>query len=426
MADIDWNALFKPTMTAQNKKEQKAALSVILGPPRTRKLKKVKKAKKNTARQRNSTSESTSGSNHGNNIPTGGTGAPQITMGQFVFPMTTKPSTSKSKSKSASKHASYLTAGTIGPEEIKRRIQSFLDNFFKKHDGQSLTVNNLIDKDSLVDIYKFMKPVNAAVEAQKGEEIGSGGFGNTYQHTDPNKVIKVISIHQVTEGFSSATPADIIAELLIQYILQLDTERPGMVPIIYDIYYDKPKKGVWVIMEKMDKTIQSLFREHIGIVDLRTFKGVLRQILEMLVYLNDKYGFVHRDLKVDNIMVKEEKVMKKTLRGKNKEELINKVKFIDFGLSAMNFEGLKIGSSYYFKDYSPCRGRQDTTFLFVSLKQIERRFDEKVKEYLDEMLAPIERPIPGMVSNFNGKLLACPSTRILDPAKALRKLENTV
>lgn len=399
-------------------KRNELDLSGLNVPTKKKKLKRVKhKTVKN--------GKSKSGSNTANNIPTGGTGAPQISMGQFVFPMTTKPP-SKSKSKSASKHASYLTAGTIGSEEVKRRIQSFLDSFFIKHEGQSLTVNNLIDKDDLIDIYKFMKPVTAAVEAQKGEEIGSGGFGNTYQHSDPDKVIKVISIHQVTREFTSATPTDLVAELLIQYILQLDTEHPGMVPTIYDIYYDAPKKSIWVIMEKMDNTIKGLFREHIGIVDLKTFRGVIRQVLEMLVYLNDKYGFVHRDLKIENIMVKEEKIVKKTLRGKNKEELVNKVKFIDFGLSAMNFEGLKIGSSYYFKDYSPCRGRQDTTFLFVSLKQIGGRFNAKVNEYLDDMLAPIERPIPGFVSNFNGKLLACPSTRILDPAKALRKLENTV
>ncbi len=392
------------------------------------KKKKLRRVKHKTVKNGKSKSKSkTKSKTKSNNVPTGGTGAPQIRMGQFVFPMIVAPkSPSKSKSKSRSKPASYLTAGTIGTEEVKRRIQSFLDRFFTEHDGKTLTVNNLINKEELVDVFKFMKPAGPEIKAKKGDSIGSGGFGDTYQHSDSDKVIKVISIHQVTQEFTSATPADLVAELLIQYILQLDTEHPGMVPTIHDIYYDAPKKSIWTIMEKMDKTITGLFREHIGIVDLKTFRGVIRQVLEILVYLNDKYGFVHRDLKTDNIMVKEERVIKKTLRGRNREETVNMVKFIDFGLSAMNFEGLKIGSSYYFRDYSPCRGRQDTTFLFVSLKQIGERFNAKINEYLDEMLAPIERPIPGFVSNFNGKLLACPTTRILDPAKALRSLENTV
>jgi hypothetical protein len=378
----------------------------------------TKKKKKKRVKRRTVSNSSSS-----NNVPTGGTGAPQVTNGQFVFPMTftTKP---RSPTKSPSKHESYLTAGTISPEEIKRRIQAFIGSFFIEHKGKALNVTDFTDKESAVNILQFMKPLTS-VKGEIGRHIAQGGFGDTYYHSDPNKIIKVIDIYGGTYHAFSADPSDIIAELLIQYILQLDTEYPNMVPTIYDIYYDKTKAAIWIIMEKMDKTLDQVFNEELGTISLRTFRGYIKQILEMLVYLNKTYGFVHRDLKPKNIMVKAETVIKRTLRGKNKEEIVNKVRLIDFGFSVMILEGIKLGSTFYFKNESPCRGRQDTTYLFGELNTMRGKFDTKVQDFLDEILTPIGKPVRGLM-NFNGKLLSCPSTRILDPAKALRTLENTV
>lgn len=381
------------------------------------KTKKKKRVKRRTISKSKST-----------NSPGGGTGAPKVVNGQFAFPTTFKVKT-PSPPKTPSKHDSYLTSGKIGAEEIRRRIQGFIDSFFISHKGTPLTVDNLVNHDS-VDILLFMKPLAADEKGRARDIIGAGGFGNALQHEDPTKIIKEIKFYDKWSRMFNVQPADIIAELLIQYILQVDTEHPSMVPAIHAIYYDKTKDAIWIVMDKLDKTVDALFESEAtetGYVGLRTFKNIVSQILEMLIYLNDAYGFVHRDLKGDNTMIKSETVMKKTLRGKNKEEVINRVKLIDFGFSAMNFEGLRLGSTHTFKNNSPCRGRQDTTFLFVYFNGMRGIFDSKVQRFLNEILEPISRVKSwAFAYNRDGKLLACPSTRILNPTKALRLLQGFV
>lgn len=330
--------------------------------------------------------------------------------------------------KSPSKHNSYLTAGTIGSKEIRHRIQSFIDAFFQSHEGKTLTVDELVNRNSMIDVLKFMKPLPAANKAKGGKILGAGAFGNALQHEDPGKIIKVIKFYDALSRIFYVQPLDIIMELLIQYILQLDTEKPNMVPAVYEIYYDKGMHSIWIVMEKMDKTIDEVFEGERGTVSLRTFKDLISQVLEMLIYLNQVYGFVHRDLNGNNIMVKSEKVGRMSLRGKaDTEETVNRVRFIDFGFSAMNFEGLRLGSTHSFKNDSPCRGRQDVTFLFVYFNGMADKFDAKVRGFLSEILEPVSHIKSwSFAYNRDGKLLACPSTKILDPAKALRKLENTV
>jgi hypothetical protein len=353
---------------------------------------------------------------------------PTVINGQFVFPMggpgtgAIEPITVSSKSKSS--HKSYLTKGTVTAEEVVTRIETFIDTFFKEHAGDKLTVDDLIKESGEKDLIKYIKPMPETVTA---EIIGSGGFGNAFVAADPTKIVKVIKFYDRMSRFFNVQLIDIILEVLIQYIIQNDATHPEIVPVVHGIYCNKEKDTIYVVMDRLDKTLDNIFEA--GRTSIATFKDLIGQVLEILIYLNNTYGFVHRDLKGNNIMVKVEKVMRVGLRTKGREVEVNRVRLIDFGFSAMNLEyadgkPLRISSTHSFRNDSPCRGRQDTTFLFVYLNGHRDWFDAKTKEFLDEILAPVAGIRSwGFAYNRDGKLLACPTTKILDPPAALRRLK---
>ncbi len=357
----------------------------------------------------------------GRNMFTG----PSIINGKFVFPGLIKEPSPK---RSSSKHNSYLTKGTVTADEIIERTKAFIAAFFKEHDGDTLNVEDILTDETMKDILKYMKPLPKGL-FKKDEKIGDGGFGDAFVAADPTKIVKTINFYNKLTDFFNVKVSDIISEALIQYIIQTDPVHPEFVPAIHGIYYSKSLGTIYIVMDRLDTTLDEIFSKEIA--SFSKFKGLIEQVLEILVYLNKTYGFVHRDLKGNNIMVKTVKEPRVSLRGKAKEVEVSKVRLIDFGFSAMNLEyadgrKLRISSSHSFTDNSPCRGRQDTYLLFFYFNGKSGWFDAKTRSFLDEILEPM-RGRSGrwnLAYNRDGTLLACPTTRILDPPAALRHLQR--
>jgi hypothetical protein len=317
---------------------------------------------------------------------------------------------------------SMVFGGTTSLDEILPRIQAYIDRFFRP---SSLTANELISyyiysnaghtkvipHDTFMDLISEI-PRSELLKLQN--VISSGSYGRVYKSSDPTKVVKTVTYEFDPYGGGDLL-VDYFAETLIQFIIQTDETYGSAVPAIHNIYKQESSATLYIVMDKLDESLDSRLiadgAAH-GKARFSLFKNLMIQLLRILIHLNTTYGFVHRDLKGNNIM----------LQG-------DTIKLIDFGLSVMNFtnaEGttFRLAASTMFPIKSLCRFRQDVGQLFVYLNEHRDRLDQKTINFLIEIL-PVGLRSKGYRQMYNttGTIMGCPTTAVLDPSRALERLE---
>ena len=127
--------------------------------------------------------------------------------------------------------------------------------------------------------------------------IGYGGYSFVYTGYRVNKRVNVVikAIKYNREIFEK----NILTECMILQKLN----HPGIIKL-FDYYHIKDM--FYLVMEKMDMSLIEVRKN--GEVLIDKIKHILRSILKALVYSHSK-SIVHHDLKPDNIMVKDDKVV---------------------------------------------------------------------------------------------------------------------
>ncbi len=319
---------------------------------------------------------------------------------------------------------SMVFGSTTTVEEILPRVQAYIDRFFTGS-PHTLTANEFISYYEYTDVghargvpldrFLSLIPEIPRSELNKIQDIiASGSYGSVHKSSDPSKVIKEVIFEE--DPYGLGLTIDYFAETLIQFIIQTDETYGSAVPAIHNIYRDNVASRLYIVMDKLDESLDGRLiadgRVH-GLARFSLFKDLMIQLLRILIHLNATYGFVHRDLKGNNIM----------LKGAD-------IKLIDFGFSVMNFvnaEGttFRLAASHSFPIKSPCRFRQDIGQLFVYLNEYRHRLDQRTIRFLAEIL-PVGLRSRGYRQMYNktGAIMGCPTTAVLDPIRALEQLES--
>ena len=171
------------------------------------------------------------------------------------------------------------------------------------------------------------------------EDIDQGAFGKVIhvkeKRTNQDLSVKIIDKRQGNQGLIKKMKEE------ISILKKLDHEN------IVKFYGHMETSNQFLIKMEYIKygTLSQWMKKHKKISEEEA-SLILRQVLSAVAYLHNNQ-ICHRDIKPENIML-------------SKENDLNSIKIIDFGLSAQNFDSL------YNSDYCG-------TYIYMAPEEIERK-----------------------------------------------------
>lgn len=201
---------------------------------------------------------------------------------------------------------------------------------FKKYllnDGVSIeTISKIFCKIFLRNTFyqlgqNIIKPINI------NKKLSSGSYGTVYGNKSINKLklstltinstipvaIKILNIQNKIQTFIY------YKESLIHYMIyHLSDERyKRSIPQIYSIKYIRPNM-MSIIMEQIqgNTLLDIMYKNPNPLV----FIDYIIQLVHLLKYLHETFGFIHADIKLENIMVRDD----------------NTIVLLDYGCSSIN------------------------------------------------------------------------------------------
>lgn len=171
---------------------------------------------------------------------------------------------------------------------------------------------------------------------------------------------------------------DIFIEAFIQFILGNDMIYGNNVVKIYKLYRSAEMDRIFIEMERIDGDIWAYSKftcSRTGTLNTNFIVSMLMNTAYILMNLNARFSFVHRDLKVNNIGFK---VIGDRIR----------VMFFDFGASCINYNGKRISAKSYTDNVGlPCNISGDLALLCYSIYlQLYPCLDKLVIGFLRDML----------------------------------------
>jgi len=184
---------------------------------------------------------------------------------------------------------------------------------------------------------------------QLDDILGKGSFGQTYKVKNEVKSMEVVMKKLPKEGNSLENA---IKEFLIQLIIEKDTENIAdedvqgpFVPRV--AYFAIDDNNYYIVSEAMEKTILKEIDD--GEMTAGKLRSYIIQLSKTLQHLYELEHFNHRDCKLDNLMIKN-----------------NKVRLIDFGISC--FENKVYLQSERTYEFDTCfRKDRDLKMIFFNL-----------------------------------------------------------
>jgi hypothetical protein len=198
------------------------------------------------------------------------------------------------------------------------------------------------------------------IDTEERTTIGEGTFGQIKNNTSNDFVLKQIPLSNLKNAMTEA---------FIHSVLSTDPIVKDHICTVYGIYQSP---GYLVIkLERLPITLKDYIATKGPSKEILNF---LKDLVNLIFYLRNRYKFQHCDLKYDNIMIKD-----------------GHVKLIDFGLGRMVLDG-----HIYMPDGEDTQDMDmDLLMLFAHLKAFDPLSDEAYEMILKgatqaELIAKIQ------------------------------------
>lgn len=192
------------------------------------------------------------------------------------------------------------------------------------------------------------------------------------------KLVKYKNAEQIT---------DVIKEVIMQYIISsVIVFENSVCPKVYRIFInDEDDMIIGIVMDKVNSSFNDKLAElynfpaHIQLLFICTYLLRFSVIMDKLFEL---YNFNHRDMKPNNIMC-----------GKDPLD----IKIIDFGMSCMTYNGIKIFTDNYYRTQNSKQGRD----LYQLLSYLTHDKENPSMELLSKITKFQLKPLMDMIK-ING------------------------
>ena len=243
------------------------------------------------------------------------------------------------------------------------------------------------EKQDMKDVKEYVKNIKNAVLGNKNlsinfasnYQVGSGSYGTIYKSSVDNKDIVFKIPHE--NNYEDDLDENIIQNELFCAMRGNWSTGARIPKIEYIARLYRPDRGVVDMkiitgMEKMEGNLLQFINKVLPTFKFddveRILKDMFIQICELLIKLQDKYDFHHRDFHMGNIMYN---------NFGTKTNPKYKWYIIDFGMSYMNIEGRKYHAdaiNLYEKYKSPNKSF-DLRILFTNINELETLTDAHPK-----------------------------------------------
>lgn len=217
--------------------------------------------------------------------------------------------------------------------------------------------------------------------------IAKGSYGIVHNATMKKGTELKDVVIKLVKYKNAGQIADVIKEVIMQYIISsVIVFENSVCPKVYKIFInDEDDMIIGIVMDKVnssfnDKLVELYnFPAHIQLLFICTYLSRFSVIMDKLFEL---YNFNHRDMKPNNIMC-----------GKDPLD----VKIIDFGMSCMTYNGIKIYTENYYKTQNSKQGRD----LYQLLSYLTHDKENPSTELLSKVTKFQLKPLMDMIK-ING------------------------
>ena len=229
------------------------------------------------------------------------------------------------------------------------------------------------------------------------EELGKGTYGTTYKVVDDGGAeyaIKKIREKLTEKKAFQAFLKECVIQILVCRVSETDKFGP-FGPRIHDICFNESTGEGFVRSELMRGTLEYLLENSTPAANDIMVPDAIKQVSYMLTSLFKSLHFNHRDMKGDNIMYV------RSPDGRSRY-----MRFIDFGLSCITWNGMTISGSAWFDAKHACFKRdRDLSQLVFYLVRYQK--DTLSDELFGRLSRIIKANVKGRHTCKMGEL--CPS-----------------
>lgn len=211
-----------------------------------------------------------------------------------------------------------------------------------------------------------------------GSLLGEGTYGKTYQivHTVDNRVY-VLKVMQLRSSVDMVNAS--IKEAIIHILLERESaDQPDgpYVPRFYEIAFDVQRSLVLIRMERIHGSLDNVYVASTQDQNDIIVPETLGDIAHVLNFFHDRLKYNHRDLKSDNVGY--------IYKSDGKYS----IKLIDFGMSCLTWNGVKVSGEQYFSIQDRCfiPSRDLTQYIYEIMYSFKRYFSKNLQKLLKEML----------------------------------------
>lgn len=209
--------------------------------------------------------------------------------------------------------------------------------------------------------------------------LGEGTYGKSYLCMSPDGsqyAIKYIKGKLDSKEEFVAFLKECIIQILVAEVSKAQPTGP-YAPRLYEVAFDPVTSEGFIRSEQMRNKMDNLVAVLSPAENDLMIPDALKQLATALKFLFKELKFNHRDLKGDNIMY-----------VRSPDGMFRWWRFIDFGMSCVTFDGMKISGSSWFDDSHSCfKEDRDLSQLMFAMYQyyapyISDRLDARLRKIL--------------------------------------------